>query len=462
MMSSSRRYAAPGGYDPYYGGGRRRSTVYDNEVDFLTPDYGRGATSGPIIRNGRGLRSRSVERDIIIDRNGNEEIIETVTSNSSPRMRSRAVEIDDDLFNRRGYRRQSRGGYRGDLVDEEVITEIRRDDGTTEVIDDRIRRRSRSRGRNYSRNDTEEVTVTRTVSPRGQDVIEEVTVNNGMGPSTTTTIIDNGQQDSFNKAPIRQEIHQEIITHHRHIDHGVQRSNNYISPLSMGDMNMGMNMNTGVTTTTTTPIIEADGTRAVDIRETDSMGNTISEEVIVEGTLNTPGAQNLALGRRRSMSGFYSRNRNYDDDDSSDEGDFYNARALDRSYPGEAVNGVTQSWNIVDVPPGTERVRLDGVAGSTQEITWQKFNGVRRSKLYTPDGSVYDSGYGNGNGLQTMNGRGRSGEMWTEITRDLVSRDALTMMGYEYEETEFFFYVMEYLNYVSSLSSLSYSQTDKI
>ena len=38
--------------------------------------------------------------------------------------------------------------------------------------------------------------------------------------------------------------------------------------------------------------------------------------------------------------------------------------------------------------------------------------------------------------------------MWTEITKDLVSEEALKESGKEYEETEQFYYVMEYLRYV--------------
>lgn len=39
--------------------------------------------------------------------------------------------------------------------------------------------------------------------------------------------------------------------------------------------------------------------------------------------------------------------------------------------------------------------------------------------------------------------------MWTEVTKDLVIREAVDAMGYEYEESDGFFYVMEYLKYVS-------------
>lgn len=39
-------------------------------------------------------------------------------------------------------------------------------------------------------------------------------------------------------------------------------------------------------------------------------------------------------------------------------------------------------------------------------------------------------------------------EMWTEVTKDLVSREAIEKAGYTFEETEDFYYVMEYLRYV--------------
>lgn len=39
--------------------------------------------------------------------------------------------------------------------------------------------------------------------------------------------------------------------------------------------------------------------------------------------------------------------------------------------------------------------------------------------------------------------------MWTEVTKDLVIKEAIDRAGYDYEETDRFFYVMEYLKYVS-------------
>ena len=64
-----------------------------------------------------------------------------------------------------------------------------------------------------------------------------------------------------------------------------------------------------------------------------------------------------------------------------DEADYYARKVQERAVIGEAFNGATKDWSIVDVPPGTERIQLDGVGGGSQEITWQRYNGVRRSKF---------------------------------------------------------------------------------
>jgi len=45
----------------------------------------------------------------------------------------------------------------------------------------------------------------------------------------------------------------------------------------------------------------------------------------------------------------------------------------------------TTDWAIVDVPPGTERVKLNDLPSGSQEITWQKYNGTRRTR-FLPEG----------------------------------------------------------------------------
>jgi len=177
--------------------------------------------------------------------------------------------------------------------------------------------------------------------------------------------------------------------------------------------------------------------------------------------------------------------------DDESEADYYARRASDRAYIGEAYNGATKDWAIVDVPPGTERVRMDGVGGGSEEITWQKYNGVRRSK-FIPErdherveeraidtrressgleidissrrrrtgGGVYERGYET---IEESSDRrvgmprapkNRIGDLWTEITKDLVSKQAIIKLGYDFEETEYFYYIIQYLGYVSSTLSL--------
>ncbi|RMZ78452.1 hypothetical protein DV737_g3860, partial [Chaetothyriales sp. CBS 132003] len=145
------------------------------------------------------------------------------------------------------------------------------------------------------------------------------------------------------------------------------------------------------------------------------------------------------------------------DRDAEEEAAYYNDIAKQRGYIGEAYHGATRDWALVDVPPGTRRVRMDGAGGGEQEITWQRYNGVRRSKFY-PDGAPYDGGYVDGarpapsagaGGLGVSWGKPRDPRdgLWTEITKDLVVKEAIKEMGYEYEETDDFYYVFKYLSY---------------
>ncbi|KAI1766798.1 hypothetical protein GGR53DRAFT_190721 [Hypoxylon sp. FL1150] len=185
-----------------------------------------------------------------------------------------------------------------------------------------------------------------------------------------------------------------------------------------------------------------------------------------------------------------------------DEAEYITGKIDSRGRMGEALHGVTKDWTIVDVPPGTERVMMDGVGGGGAEVTWQRYSGVRRSK-FLPDREdtpvsipepppvrererepsrdrerlsiqVYDSRDKSRDReveVEEISDRRISirnedraappprkrNEMWTEITKDLVTREAIERMGYEYEETEWFFYVMQYLRYedVLELTNLS-------
>lgn len=171
--------------------------------------------------------------------------------------------------------------------------------------------------------------------------------------------------------------------------------------------------------------------------------------------------------------------RRYEDeyeDEIAAEADYYNSKIASRAYPGEAYNGATKDWALVDVPPGTERVRMDGVGGGRQEITWQRYNGERRGRFVSGD-RAYEAEFGNGYAPQPQlspapappeppreikeeiritKSRKESqppprkrDRMWTEVTKDLVIKEAIEEQGYEYEETDGHFYIIEYLRYVS-------------
>lgn len=147
----------------------------------------------------------------------------------------------------------------------------------------------------------------------------------------------------------------------------------------------------------------------------------------------------------------------------------YLTSAIDaRGRHGEARHGATRDWTIVDVPPGTERVTMDGAGGGSTETTWQRYSGVRRTKfvperdeqpmLEAPEAprssrerlSIH-IGKGDVKKERRVSLRPKEPvmETWTEITRDLVNKEAIRKMGYQYEERGQFFYIMQYLHSVS-------------
>jgi len=203
----------------------------------------------------------------------------------------------------------------------------------------------------------------------------------------------------------------------------------------------------------------------------------------------------LDIERRRSVSRPRARSAAPPVIDYDDEAYEIKSRIDQRGKMGEAYNGITKDWTIVDVPPGTERVRMDGVGGAGAEVTWQKYSGVRRAK-FIPDRdeksvvSATSTSFSDVRerdrdrdrdvererrlSVQIVDKRGRDrddseyekvtdrrisihksaspapprrSETWTEITKDLVSREAIQELGYEFEETEYFYYIIEFLSH---------------
>lgn len=120
-----------------------------------------------------------------------------------------------------------------------------------------------------------------------------------------------------------------------------------------------------------------------------------------------------------------------------------------RSTRRRSIDDDTKSdWTMIDVPPGTRRITFetddrgfnpDGDSRSEirSERGSQHMMSSSRTELTTTSARVPANG--------VRRSRGTSTELWTEVTKDLVTRDAIEEMGYPYEETEFYFYIFEYL-----------------
>jgi hypothetical protein len=241
-------------------------------------------------------------------------------------------------------------------------------------------------------------------------------------------------------------------------------------------------------------------------------GRIIEEEIIVHSGRDTLDvSDHVRRGHGRSRSRPRARSE-APTSEYTEEAEYITTRINSRGEPGEAYHGRTRDWTIVDVPPGTERVHMDGAGGGAADVTWRRYNGVRRAKFLPDGGEAVTSGAlvlvanperdrdrererarlppsrgaGRGGGreervsVQVIDGNHeidvdakissdrrvgrrepagpparRRQEMWTEITKDLVIREAIEQVGYEYEETEWFFYIMQYLQYVSPGPSFS-------
>lgn len=435
-----------------------------------TREYERDREEIIIKRDDRDTRSR-FEEDVISERSyrpppppvrdnvDRSEIIirreQIEPEEPPPPPRVRKIRYDEDIVSNRPVSRErarSRGRDRESFSDDEII--IRRDKSETrggreetreEII---IRRSSRSRS----------PSPTASVSTRAAPV--------PMSPPEPQIIY----------AP---QIHQEVITHHRHVDHGYEvrnarRENVYSrppSPPSPPPAPVPMSVRGRSRSMSEERIeIKRSDTRN-GRRETEDIVISRNERSVSRGpppraaetrmTVREEEREDIDISSRRGRSEWEERNI-------EEEAEYYNDRALSRGYPGEAYHGATRDWGLVDIPPGTRRVKMDGAGGGAQEITWKRYDGNRRAKFY-PDGD--DEGYTTDPGRPTPRHRpirepspelpaptiaARFGNrrdpregLWTEVTKDLVIKEAIEEMGWEYQETDEHYYIFRYMEYVS-------------
>ncbi|MCJ1321071.1 hypothetical protein MMC15_006413 [Xylographa vitiligo] len=403
---------------------RPREPSYDREEVIIRRDEREGGRD-------RGYR----EDEFISIRRGEPE---------RPRPKRESSFEREEVIIRRGDTERPRPKRESSFEREEVI--IRRDER------ERPRERPKSRERDYRE---EDITIRRDERGGGRET-EQIIIRRGERERESEPSEPEPEPIPIpipEPMPIRAPpIHQEIITHHRHIDHGFENRAPMPAPLPP-------------------PTVRREPSRSpspksaydeIEIRRRgEHNGRRYDDDIVIDTRrkVSNDHPYENRTPRRRSPS-METRSRY---DPIAEEEDFYARKTAERAYIGEAYNGATKDWAIVDVPPGTNRVKMNGVGGASQEVTWQRYNGVRRSKfIVEDDGGGYGSqmeertperGLDKGRRFVAM--KPKTEAMWTEITKDLVIKEAIEGMGYDFEETEFFYYVMEYLRYVSLLSSPS-------
>jgi hypothetical protein len=406
-------------------------------------------------------RERSRDREEIIIRRREDDDVRSVApsrrggSHEREEIIIRRQEIDDD--------RASRRGPRSEIGSDDRYS--RRHDVGRPVSHERERSRH---GRGGS--DSEQEIIIRQEErhgARGEEKQQEIIIrrtSRSNSPSSVSTRHAPAPEPPIIRAP---PIHQEVITHHRHIDHGYELA---VAPRPPP-------VASRPPSPPSPPPPRARSEERIEIhRSGERNGEPYHEDLIIDrqdgpsrGRSPMPPRRDPYYddypppGRPGPAPGPPAPYRPGYDRDVQEEADYYNGIAQQRGYPGEGYNGATRDWALVDVPPGTRRVRMDGEGGGGQEITWQRYNGVRRSRFYPNDrGDGYYAGdltrpepppaAGGQLGGRYGKQRDPTEGLWTEITKDLVVKEAIEEMGYEFEETGDFYYIISYLKYVSRQS----------
>ncbi|KAM5495595.1 hypothetical protein McaMca56_005232 [Microsporum canis] len=120
----------------------------------------------------------------------------------------------------------------------------------------------------------------------------------------------------------------------------------------------------------------------------------------------------------------------------------------------EVCRNTSADWHILDAPPETRPAGTDRL-GVCEETSWSKRNRIRRSS-YLPD--TYDGEVHGTVAKRYVGVKEKREELWTEITKDLVVKEAIEMAGYEYEETVDFFYIFSNLQYDDVAELVKFSE----
>ncbi|KAJ5665144.1 uncharacterized protein N7477_007592 [Penicillium maclennaniae] len=372
--------------------------VFAPEPPGALPLRGNGIETEEQIRISSRSRPRPHHRDV------EEEEEMVIRRDEKERDRRRRTKIDDEILLRR--EDKSRGHRSNNEEDEELL----------------IRREERDRDRRRATKDDEELIIRRDERDRPRKESEdEVIIRKSKRRSSP-------RKPSPDVASIHAPpIHQDVITHHHHIDHGFEAPPRAPSPdassqTSIDEVHFHHRRKSGShkseedlvykhrsddesVSPTSRPSLdfnnpwEADGASTSRRRPKSIIDETESIKPSLAGSTRSRAKRSMA--------------RDLDFDEETDEEEIevheerYGPRSSTRSL-GRDVPDAVSEWSMVHTPK-TDALEMPG-ALNVIEVSSEPRD-----------------------------------ERWTEITKDLVVREAIERLGYEFEETRTFYYIFSYL-----------------
>ncbi|KAJ5381320.1 uncharacterized protein N7496_003748 [Penicillium cataractarum] len=312
----------------------------------------------------------------------------------------------------------------------------------------RIRERRRSRPKRREVEDEEEIVLRREERDRerGRDSAEsdEILIRKS---KRRTPPREPSLSPEPNRAP---PIHQDVITHHRHVDHGFDKARPPRAP-------------SPEVTSTRSSFDEIDIRRS----KKGNRGRKSEEEIVFkhrdkEESVSPTSGPSLDFtdpwkpDRLPSRRNRKSRSLDDDEDDDSDssiagsshtplrrdltrdieleaeieeEIKIHKERSKHRSHIEKITKATADEWSVVHAPSKEDGVEMTG-ALEVVEVA--------------PKGAVEEDLEIRARVEQQVV-KQRRDERWTEITKDLVVRDAIERLGYEFEETRTYYYIFTFL-----------------
>ena len=128
--------------------------------------------------------------------------------------------------------------------------------------------------------------------------------------------------------------------------------------------------------------------------------------------------------------------------------DLYSHRKPEPAFADGVPKGMPGDVSFVDPAPMPVPAMRGGVA---DEIVFGlgRNGGDQRIRYFPEDDDSSEEEMDDGKvGRRYIGMKEQRKRLWTEITKDLVVREAIERAGYEYEETDSFYYIFSYLHYV--------------